>query len=153
MKHRVYICLMSFLAALSVGAQRIDIYRNGRVAGSYDLSEVDSITYDHRINLWEQAEKTLSYYYAPSWNVTTAPATTYTDGVYTIPLTKATYAQWQAQMFFVTNLSTDSHRQYDFSVTLCASKRIAGATVKLYADGNDNVFYFSERDRQRHPLA
>ena len=76
MKHRVYICLMSFLAALSVGAQRIDIYRNGRVAGSYDLSEVDSITYDHRINLWEQAEKTLSYYYAPSWNVTTAPATT-----------------------------------------------------------------------------
>ncbi len=145
MKHRVYICLMSFLAALSVGAQRIDIYRNGRVAGSYDLSEVDSITYDHRINLWEQAEKTLSYYYAPSWNVTTAPATTYTDGVYTIPLTKATYAQWQAQMFFVTNLSTDSHRQYDFSVTLCASKRIAGATVKLYADGNDNVFYFSER--------
>ena len=67
------------------------------------------------------------------------------NGVYTIPLTKATYAQWQAQMFIVTDIATDSHCQYDFSVTLKASKRVANATVKLYADGNDNLYYFTER--------
>ena len=139
------LCLICCLAALSSVAQRIEIYSGGRVTGSYELSEIDSVVYDNRPNLWEQAEKTISYYYAPSWVLTTPPATTYSDGVYTVPLTKATYAQWQAQMFFVTNIPTDSHRQYDFSVTLCASKRIAGVTVKLYADGNDELCYFSER--------
>ena len=137
------ICLS--ILSLAASAQSLNIHRGGKIIGSYELDALDSISFDHRPNLWNKADINVSYYYAPSGKQTDDPATTFADGTYTVPLTKATFAQWQAQMFFVTDIATDSHKRYDFSVTLKATKRIGTVTIKLYQDGQDNLYYFSEQ--------
>ncbi len=145
MKIRHILTLCASCIAMAASAQSIQIYRNGQVMGSYELEDIDSISFDHRPNLWNQAEVNVSYYYAPNGSQTDDPETTFENGIYTVPLTKATFAQWQAQMFFVTDIATDSHKKYDFTVTLTASKRIGNATVKLYQNGQDGLYYFSEQ--------
>ena len=128
---------------LSVMAQSMNVYQNGEPA-FFDINEVDSIVFDATPNLWREAGKEVSFYYAPGWNQTADPACTESNGTYTLTLSKATSEQWQAQMYVVTDLTTDAHNNYGFRIRLRSSKAVT-ATVKLYQDGNDGLFYLEER--------
>lgn len=134
-----------FLACLPLPlmAQSMNIYQNGE-STSFNLSEVDSIKFDPTPNMWLNAEKELGFYYAPGWNQTTDPAYTEKNGTYTVTLSKATSEQWQAQMYFATDLKTDAHCNYNFRIKLRVNKALT-ATVKLNQRGNDKLYYFEER--------
>ena len=59
-------------------------------------------------------------------------------------LPHATCEQWQAQVFFNTDISTSSASQYDFSLILNSNKNIGRATIKLAKTGDDETYYFAE---------
>lgn len=48
-------------------------------------------------------------------------------------------------MKFHTDLTTSAANNYDFSAILNSDKDLNGATVKLVLDGDDGVFYFTDR--------
>lgn len=128
---------------LPIMAQSMSIYQ-GEQQTFFNLSEVDSIKFDPTPNMWLNVEKELGFYYAPGWNQTTDPTCTEKNGTYTVTLNKATSEQWQAQMYFVTDLMTDAHYNYSFRIKLCSNKALT-ATVKLNQKGNDKLYYFEER--------
>ena len=47
--------------------------------------------------------------------------------------------------FKTTNISTSQDKHYDFSCILNSTKDLNGCTVKLVMDGDDNVYYFTDR--------
>lgn len=142
MKSSKILFLMA-IYSLSVMAQSMCVYQgNGQTF--FNLSEVDSIKFDPTPNLWLNAKKSLGFYYAPGWNQTADPTYTEKNGTYTLTLNRATTEQWQAQMYFITDLETDAHRNYSFRIKLCSSKALT-ATVKLNQKGNDKLYYFEER--------
>ena len=97
-------------------------------------------------NMWKNAQYAMFFYYAPGWSQLPAPDFQANGNDYTVTLTEATTDQWQAQMAFkTTNISTSAAHNYDFSCILNASQDLKGATVKLVMDGDDNVFYFTDR--------
>ena len=96
-------------------------------------------------NMWKNAEYTMFFWYAPGWNQIADPGFTANGNDYTITLPEATTDQWQAQTAFKTNLSTNAATNYDFSCIINSDKDLNGATVKLVMDGDDNVFYFTDR--------
>lgn len=95
-------------------------------------------------NLWKDATFTNSFYYAPNWAQIADPVVTKNGTAYTISLPTATTDQWQAQCFFKTNIATSSKKKYDFRCIFNSNKDIAKATVKLYKNGDDNTFFFTE---------
>ena len=128
--------------SLSAMAQSMCVYQgNGQTI--FNLSEVDSIKFDPTPNLWMNAEKSIGFYYAPGWNQITDPTYIENNGTYTLTLNRATTEQWQAQMYFITDIETDAHRNYGFRIKLCASKALT-ATVKLNQKGNNKLYYFEE---------
>ena len=135
------LCLMT--CTLSVMAQSMSVHR-GEEQTFFNMNEVDSITFDSTPNLWLDANPALSFYYAPRWNKIADPRHTEENGTYTVTLTRSTSAQWQAQMFLLTDLATDAHKSYSFRIKLRSNKALT-ATVKLYQDGNDNLYFFEER--------
>ena len=137
------ILFLMVICSLSVMAQSMCVYQ-GDEQTYFNLNEVDSIKFDPTPNLWLNAEKELGFYYAPGWNQTTAPAYTEKNGTYSVTLNKATSEQWQAQMYFVTNLKTDAHCNYNFRIKMCSNKALT-ATVKLNQKGNNKLYYFEER--------
>jgi hypothetical protein len=97
-------------------------------------------------NMWKTVEYTMFFWYAPGWSQIADPAFTANGNDYTVTLTEATTDQWQAQMAFkTTNISTNAATNYDFSCIINSDKDLNGATVKLVMDGDDNVFYFTDR--------
>ena len=96
-------------------------------------------------NMWKNAEYTMFFWYAPGWSQIADPAFEANGNDYTVTLPEATTDQWQAQMAFKTNLSTNAATHYDFSCIINSDKDLNGATVKLVMDGDDNVFYFTDR--------
>ena len=96
-------------------------------------------------NMWKNAEYTMFFWYAPGWAQIADPDFKANGNDYTITLPEATTDQWQAQMAFKTNLSTNAAMNYDFSCIINSDKDLNGATVKLVMDGDDNVFYFTDR--------
>ena len=97
-------------------------------------------------NMWKSAQYNMFFYYAPGWNQLPDPDFQASGNDYTVTLTEATTDQWQAQMAFkTTNISTSQDKHYDFSCILNATKDLNGATVKLVMDGDDNVYYFTDR--------
>ena len=97
-------------------------------------------------NMWKTAEYTMFFYYAPGWAQLPDPDFQANGNDYTVTLTQATSDQWQAQMAFkTTNISTSAAHNYDFSCIINSNKDLNGATVKLVMDGDDNVFYFTDR--------
>ena len=131
------------LCPLFTWAQSMHIYQNGEQT-YFNISEVDSVVFDNTHNRWQDANTNIGFYYAPGWNQTTDPTYTEKNGAYTLTLKKSTSEQWQAQMFLVTDLHTDAHYNYNFRIKLRSSKAVT-ATVKLYQDGYDNLYYFEER--------
>ena len=100
-----------------------------------------------KFNMWNNAEYTMFYYYAPGWAQIANPDFVANGNDYTITLPEATTDQWQAQVAFKTNMTTNAATNYDFSCILNSNKDLNGATVKLVldGDGNDGIFYFADR--------
>ncbi len=124
---------------------------NGSIAWHFILVTKSSVDEDREgydpdsnCNMWKSAAITFSYYYAPGWSQISDPEMTQEGNSYTFSLTTATSEQWQAQCFFNTDISTNSANNYDFSCKLNSTKAIGNVTVKLYAKGDDNTYYFVE---------
>ncbi len=96
-------------------------------------------------NMWKGITPSMEFWYAPGWTQIDDPG--FVDAVndYTIELPQATTDQWQAQVKFHTDLSTSASNNYDFSAIFNSDKDLNGATVKLVLDGDDGVFYFTDR--------
>jgi len=100
-----------------------------------------------KFNMWNTAEYSMFYYYAPGWSQIADPTFVANGNDYTVTLPEATTDQWQAQVAFKTDMKTNADTNYDFSCILNSDKDLNGATVKLVldGDGNDGIFYFADR--------
>ena len=96
-------------------------------------------------NMWKGITPTMEFWYAPGWNQIADPDFKDAGNDYTITLPEATTDQWQAQVKFHTDLTTSAANNYDFSAVFNSDKDMNGATVKLVLDGDDGVFYFTDR--------
>ena len=96
-------------------------------------------------NMWKGITPVMEFWYAPGWAQIADPEFTDAGNDYTIVLPQATTDQWQAQVKFHTDLTTSAANNYDFSAILNSDKDLNGATVKLVLDGDDGVFYFTDR--------
>ena len=99
---------------------------------------------DSQYNLWKDCNYNNTFFYAPGWSEIAAPEIVVNGNNYTVMLPHATYEQWQAQVFFNTDISTSSASQYDFSLILNSNKNIGRATIKLAKTGDDETYYFAE---------
>lgn len=99
--------------------------------------------YDSDFNLWKKAiiQKPV-FWYAPKWTQIADPSYTLADGTYSISLPVATTDTWQSQMSMLTDISTKTLSEYDFSVILTSTKDHPHVTVKLVDSTNDDKFYF-----------
>ncbi len=100
---------------------------------------------DSQFNMWKGITPTMEFWYAPGWNQIDDPGFIDAGNDYTISLPEATTDQWQAQVKFHTDLTTNAATNYDFSAVFNSDKDLNGATVKLVLDGDDGVFYFTDR--------
>ncbi len=96
-------------------------------------------------NMWKGITPTMEFWYAPGWNQIADPGFKDDGNDYTITLPEATTDQWQAQVKMHTDLTTNAATNYDFSAVFNSDKDMNGATVKLVLDGDDGVFYFTDR--------
>ena len=96
-------------------------------------------------NMWKGITPSMEFWYAPGWTQIDDPGFVDAGNDYTIDLPQATTDQWQAQVKFHTDLSTSASSNYDFSAIFNSDKDLNGATVKLVLDGDDGVFYFTDR--------
>lgn len=96
-------------------------------------------------NMWKGITPTMEFWYAPGWVQIADPGFKDDGNDYTITLPQATTDQWQAQVKFHTDLTTSASSNYDFSAIFNSDKDLNGATVKLVLDGDDGVFYFTDR--------
>ena len=96
-------------------------------------------------NMWKGITPSMEFWYAPGWTQIDDPGFVDAGNDYTIELPQATTDQWQAQVKFHTDLSTSASNNYDFSAIFNSDKDLNGATVKLVLDGDDGVFYFTDR--------
>ena len=100
---------------------------------------------DSQFNMWKGITPTMEFWYAPGWSQIADPGFKDDGNDYTITLPEATTDQWQAQVKMHTDLTTDAATNYDFSAIFNSDKDLTGATVKLVLDGDDGVFYFTDR--------
>ncbi|MGL4519530.1 MAG: hypothetical protein ACRCUJ_07625 [Phocaeicola sp.] len=126
---------------------------NGEIAWQYRFIKEGSgeeseppVAYDpdSEFNLWKHATFTNSFYYAPGWSQIADPVVVADGNSYTIKLPEATSDQWQAQVFFLTDISTNSAINYDCSMLFNANQELKRVTVKLVKEGDDDTFYFTE---------
>lgn len=97
-------------------------------------------------NMLKGLDITYGFWYADeNWAQRPDPDVVYGDKSATITFPLANAAQWQSQVNSPLNISTSSANHYDFSVLLSANQDLAGATVKLTEDTDDNLFYFADR--------
>ena len=96
-------------------------------------------------NMWKGITPTMEFWYAPGWSQIADPGFVDAGNDYTITLPEATTDQWQAQVKMHTDLTTNAATNYDFSAIFNSDKDLNGATVKLVLDGDDGVFYFTDR--------
>ena len=96
-------------------------------------------------NMWKGITPSMEFWYAPGWTRIDDPGFVDAGNDYTIELPQATTDQWQAQVKFHTDLTTSASSNYDFSAIFNSDKDLNGATVKLVLDGDDGVFYFTDR--------
>ena len=98
-------------------------------------------------NLFKSATNNITFWYADaSWSQLPDPALTVNGANnWTINLPTANQDQWQSQMAFHTDMTTNSATNYDFSIVLTSDKDLNGATVKLTQEDNDDIYFFAER--------
>ena len=122
---------------------------NGAIAWHYTLSsgnDTKPAGYDpdHACNLWKNATYNMEFWYAPGWAQIADPGFEANGNAYKITLPEATTDTWQAQVKFLTDMSTNAANNYDFSAKFMATENHSNITVKLVQTGDDNVFYFVE---------
>lgn len=108
----------------------------------------EGFKYNSEFNMWKQAtSREIFQYYAPGWSQLANPEVTVAEDFssYSFNLPTATDQQWQAQFHITTDLATTAASNYDVSMIITSSKDIAGATVKLTAGNDDNIFYFADQ--------
>lgn len=124
------------------------IYDNGTTAWHFILSAGDEgfsgFDANSDCNLWKDCTYTNEFYYAPGWSQIADPTLTADGNSYTVTLPTATAEQWQAQVKFLTDISTFAAENYDFSAKFMSNKDHNNVTVKLVMTGDDNTFYFTE---------
>jgi len=98
-----------------------------------------------QFNMWKGITPVMEFWYAPGWTQIANPDFKDAGNDYTITLPEATTDQWQAQVKMHTDLTTSAANNYDFSAIFNSDKDLNGATVKLVLDGDDGVFYFTDR--------
>lgn len=111
-----------------------------------------NFNYDSACNMWKTCTWTNSFYYAPGWSQIADPTVETLDKGFKITLPEATTDQWQAQVAFHTDMTTNAATNYDFKCVVKSNNDHPGVTIKLVLSGggeNDNIFYFADR----HPLA
>lgn len=107
--------------------------------------------YDSACNMWKNCTYTNSFYYAPAWSQIADPTVETLDTGFKVTLPEATTDQWQAQVAFHTDMTTNAATNYDFRCVVKSNNDHPGVTIKLVLSGggdNDNIFYFADR----HPL-
>lgn len=100
---------------------------------------------DNDCNLWKTATFTNEFWYAPGWNQIADPAFEADGNLYTIGLPQATTDTWQAQVKFLTSMTTSAANNYDFSAVFLSNKNHGNVTVKLTQTGDDGNFYFEQK--------
>ena len=110
----------------------------------------DNTVYDpaSSANMWRTMTETMEFYYATGdgWAPVEGGVQFQKDGnSYTIGLPVASWYQWQAQVKFLTDMSSTSAKTYDFYCVLNSNTDIANATIKLVKTGDDGFFYFDEK--------
>ena len=100
---------------------------------------------DSDCNIWKTSTDNNTFYDAPSWAQIADPTVSVNGNSYTIDLSSATTDQWQAQVHFHTNMTSNSATTYDFHCIINSTQDVSGITVKLTKEGDDNTFYFAER--------
>ena len=97
-------------------------------------------------NMFKGITPTITFWYADeNWSQRPDPTLTEGNNDWIINLPLANTSQWQSQMAFHTNLNTNAATNYDFSIILNADKDLAGATVKLTQEDNDDIYFFADR--------
>ena len=120
---------------------------DGSGGGNHEVPQEDNVNWDSTVahNVWNTASFTNSFYYAPGWSQIGDPELKINGKEYVVSLPSATFEQWQAQVKFHTDISTNSETKYDFRCVINSNKNIGGVTVKLVMEGDDNVFYLDTR--------
>jgi hypothetical protein len=96
-------------------------------------------------NLWKPATFTNEFYYAPGWSQIANPGFSADGNLYSINLPAATTDTWQAQVKFLTSMTTSAANNYDFSAVFLSNKNHGNVTVKLVQTGDDGNFYFEQK--------
>ena len=94
-------------------------------------------------NMWKNTQFNMTYWYAPGWSQIEDPEMKAEGNNYTFTLPIATTDQWQAQVFFNTDMATNSATHYDFSCVLVSNSDHPGVTLKLQKDADN--FYFVDK--------
>lgn len=127
------------------------IYDDGAIAWHYILTSADEgfqgFNADSEFNLFKNCNFNHTFYYAPGWSQIADPVIDEEAGVnkFVIHLPEATTDQWQAQVFWHTDMSTTAAKNYDFSCKLYSTQDHGNVTVKLCKEDDDNVFYFADK--------
>lgn len=96
------------------------------------------------LNLWNAAQSTMEFYYAPGWTPIADPGFTINGSTYELEFSEATFETWQAQVKFHTLMATSADKNYDFRITFESNTDHGGITVKLTQDGDDGNFYMAD---------
>lgn len=132
-----------------VGSTMVLVWDNGSIAWHFILTCADEgfqgFNASSDCNLWKNCKYTNTFYYAPGWAQIADPTVSEDGNKYTVVLPEATTDQWQAQVHFHTDMTTNTANTYDFSAKLTSNTDHPGVTVKLTKEGDDNTFYFAER--------
>ena len=131
------------------GSTMVLVWDDGNIAWHYILTcaseGFQGFNSNSDCNMWKNCQFTNEFYYAPGWTPIDNPTVTEKNGAYTIELPTATTEQWQAQVKFLTDMTTNAVTKYDFSCKLVSTTDHPGVTLKLVKTGDDNSFYFAER--------
>jgi len=97
-------------------------------------------------NLFKSCNYDISFWYADeNWSQLADPELTTGTNTWSIYLPTANTQQWQTQMAFKTDMTTNAVTNYDFSVLITSDKDINGATVKLTQTDNDDIYFFTDQ--------
>lgn len=131
------------------GSTMVLVWDDGNIAWHYILTcaseGFQGFDSNSDCNMWKNCQFNNEFYYAPGWAPIDNPTVTEKNGAYTIELPTATTEQWQAQVKFLTDMTTNAVTKYDFSCKLVSTTDHPGVTLKLVKTGDDDSFYFMER--------
>lgn len=131
-----------------VGSKLVLVWDDGNIAWHYIFTNADEgfLGFEAKsdCNLFKNCKFTHTYYYAPGWSQIADPQVEDGDNNYVISLPTATSDTWQAQVFWHTDITTNSANKYDFSCKVTSTTDHNNVTVKLADEGDDGKFYFAE---------